>query len=59
MCNIVCLLRFFPSPTILEAKMEDRVYNVVAFCAGSQSDQGAEERTCGTLRHGVYNRGKK
>ena len=31
-CHIVCLLPFLPSPSILEAKIEDRIYNVVAFC---------------------------
>ena len=52
-------LAFSPSPSILEAKIEDRVYNVVAFCAGTRLDRGAEERTYGTLGHGVCNRGKK
>ena len=59
MCNIVCLLRFLPSPSILEAKIEDRVYNIVMFCVGTQLDQGAKERTHGTLGHGVCNREKK
>ena len=59
LCHIVCLLPFLPSPSILEAKTEDRVYNVVAFCAGTRLDRGAEERICGTLGHGVCNRGKK
>ena len=36
LCHIVCLLPFLPSRSILEAKIEeDRVYNVVAFCAGT------------------------
>ena len=48
LCHIVCLLPFLPSTSILETKIEDRVYNVVAFCAGTQLDQGAEERTYGT-----------
>ena len=43
----------------MEAKIEDRVYNVVAFCAGTRLDRDAEERTYGTLGHGVCNRGKK
>ena len=34
----------FPSPSILEAKVEDRVYNAVVFCAGTRLDRGAEER---------------
>ena len=59
LCHIVCLLPFLPSLSILEAKIEDRVYNVVAFCAGTRLDRGAEERTDGTLGHGVCNRGKK
>ena len=59
LCHIVCLLPFLPSPSILEVKIEDRVYNVVAFCAGTRLDWGAEECTYGTLRHGVCNRGKK
>ena len=53
------LLPFLPSPSFLETKIEDRVYNVVAFYAGTRLDQGAEERTYGTLGHGVCNRGKK
>ena len=59
MCNIVCLLVFLPNPSILEAKKEDCVYNVVVFCAGTRLDGGAEERTYGTPGHGVCNRGKK
>ena len=59
LCHIVCLLPFLPSPSILEAEIEDRVYNVLAFCAGTRLDRGAEERTYGTLGHGVCNRGKK
>ena len=59
LCHIVCLLPFLPSPSILEAKIEDRVYNVIAICAGTRLDRGAEERTYGTLGHGVCNRGKK
>ena len=59
LCNFVCLLPFLPSPSILEAKIEGRVYNDVAFCAGTRSDRGAKERTYGTLGHGVCNRGKK
>ena len=59
LCHIVCLLPFLPSPSILEAKIEDRVPNVVAFCAGTWLDWGAEERTYGMLGHGVCNRGKK
>ena len=39
LCHIVCLLRFLPTPSILEAKTEDRVYNVVAFCAGTRLDR--------------------
>ena len=58
-CHIVGLLPFLPSPSILEAKIEDRVYNVVAFCAGTRLDRGDEERTYGTLGHGVCNKGKK
>ena len=34
MCNIVCLLLFLPGPSILEAKKEDSVYNVVAVAPG-------------------------
>ena len=59
LCHVVCLLSFLPSPSILEAKIEDRVYNVVAFCAGTRLDQGSEDRTYGMLGHGVCNRGKK
>ena len=59
LCHIVCLLPFLPNPSILEAKIEDRVYNIVVFCAGTRLDRGAEERTYGTLGHGVCNRGKK
>ena len=59
LCHIVCLLPFLPSPSILEVKIEDRVYNVVVFCAGTRLDRGAEEHTYGTLGHGVSNRGKK
>ena len=59
LCHIVCLLPFLPSPSILEAKMEDRIYNVVAFCAGTQLDWGAEEHTYGMLGRGVCNTGKK
>ena len=53
------LLPLLPSPSILETKIEDHVYNVVAFYAGTQLDRGSEERTYGTLGHGVCNRGKK
>ena len=49
LCNTVCLSPFLPSPSILEAKIEDRIYNVVVFCAGTQVDRGAEERTDGTF----------
>ena len=59
LCNIVCLLPVLPSPSILEVKIEDRVYNVAAFCVGTRLDRGAEERTYGTLGRGVCNRGKK
>ena len=59
LCHIVRLMPFLPSPSILETKIEDRVYNVVAFYTGTWLDRGAEERTYGTLRHGVCNRGKK
>ena len=59
LCHIVCLLPFLPNPSILEAKIEDCVDNVVAFCAGTQLDRVAEERTYGTLGHGVCNRGKR
>ena len=59
LCHIVCLLPFLPSPSILEAKVEDHVYNVVAFCAGTRLDRGAEEHTYGTLGHGVCNRGNE
>ena len=59
LCHIIRLLPFLPSPSILETKIEDCVYNVVAFYAETWLDQGAQERTYGTLRHGVYNRGKK
>ena len=52
-------LPFLPSPSILETKIEDRVYDVLAFYAGTWLDRGAEERTYGTLGHGVCNRGKK
>ena len=31
LCHIIRLLPFLPSPCILETKIEDRVYNVVAF----------------------------
>ena len=31
-----------------QAKIEDRGYNVVAFCAGARLDRGAKERTYGT-----------
>ena len=41
LCNTVCLLPFLPSPSILEAKIEDHVYNVVVFCAGTRLDWGA------------------
>ena len=58
LCHIIRLLPFLPSLSILETKIEDRVYNVVAY-AGTQLDQGAEERTYGMLGHGVCNRGKK
>ena len=53
MSSIVCLLLFLPCPPILEAKIEGRVYSVVAFCAGTRLDRGAKERTYGTLGHGV------
>ena len=59
LCHIVCLLPFLRSPSLLEAKIEDHVYNVIAFCAGTRLDRGAEECTYGTLGHGVCNRGKK
>ena len=59
LCHIIRLLPFLPSPSILETKIEDRVYKVVAFYAGTRLDRGAEERTYGTLGHGVCNRGKK
>ena len=59
LCHIVCFLHFLPNPSFLEAKIEDRVYNVVAFCAGTRLDRGAEERTYGTLGHGVCNKGQK
>ena len=36
-----------PSPSILEAKLEDRVYNVVAFWLGTWLDRFAEERIMG------------
>ena len=39
LCHILCLLPFLPSPSILEAKIEDCVYNVVAFCAGTRLDR--------------------
>ena len=52
MCHIIRLLPFLPSPSILEAKIEDCVYNVVVFYAGTRLDRGAEERTYGTLGHG-------
>ena len=55
----LCLLPFLPSPSIMEAKTEDRVYNVVVFCAGTRLDRGAEECTYGKLGHGVCNIGKK
>ena len=48
----MCLWPFLP-------KIEDRVYNVVAFCVGTRLDRGAEECTYGTLEYGVCNRGKK
>ena len=57
--TFIRLLPFLPSPSILEAKIEHRVYNVVGFYAGTRLDRGAEERTYGTLGHGVCNRGKK
>ena len=53
LCHVVCLLPFLPSPSILEAKIDDRVYNIAAFCAGTRLDRGAEECTYGTLGHGV------
>ena len=59
LCHIIRLLPFLPSPSILETKIEDRVYNVVPFYAGTRLDRGAKERTYGTLGHGVCNRGKK
>ena len=49
LCSIVCLLPFLPSPSILKTKIEDRGYNVVAFCAGARLDRGAKERTYGPL----------
>ena len=59
LCNIVRLLPFLLSPSILEAKVEGRIYNVVTFCVGTRLYWGAKERTYGTLGHGVCNRGKK
>ena len=59
LCHIIRLLPFLPSPSMLETKVEDRVYNIIAFYAGTRLDRGAEERTYGTLGHGVCNRGKK
>ena len=59
MRHIIRLLPLLPSPSILETKIEDCVYNVVAFYAGIRLDWGAEERTYETLGHGVCNRGKK
>ena len=59
LCNIVSLLPFLPSPSILDVKIEDCVYNIAALCAGTRLDRGAEERTYGTPGHGVCNRGKK
>ena len=34
LCNIVCLLPFLPSPSILEAKIEDRVLTPSHFARG-------------------------
>ena len=59
LCHIMHLWPFLPSPSILETKIEDCVYNVVAFYAGTRLDRGAKECTYGTLGHGVCNRGKR
>ena len=59
LCHIVCLLPFLPGESILEAKIEDRVYNVFAFCMGTRLDRGSEEHTYGMMGHGVCNRGRK
>ena len=48
LCHILRLLPFLPSPSILETKIEDRIYNVAAFYAGKRLEQGAEESTYGT-----------
>ena len=40
LCHIIHLLPFLPSPSILETKIEDRVYNVVAFLRGDTVGPG-------------------
>ena len=47
--NIVRLLPFLFTPSIWEAKIENRGFNVVASCAGARLDRGVKERTYGTL----------
>ena len=55
----IVALRAHCTRTALKAPLEDRIYNVIAFYAGTLLDRGPEERTYGTLGHGVCNRGRK